>query len=674
MEKDEPASGLTGWARPRLVVGSYCTMLNGTLGPAMLVLPLSMSRVGAAAGATLLFVFWFFSHLGLRRMLDTCTRPRASTLGQAAETHGPRLSALVDVTVVLYFYGTCVSYLILMHGTIRHILSEVWRSQHAGARHGRGGAGGNPSKGELPPFSARRDAAGVRPGLTEASRTGASRTRLRPTPSASGTGGVRGGDVSRRLAAAGRGGGGSQMSSGLPEGAAGAVAGPGHDGGLGGDGRAGSSGRAPLGTRRRYVAKDKGDGPTRGAWSVPPPPPPPTAGVLPAHTSTPVDGARIALALPHAAHTHVSHQHTSTMVLVAVVLCVLAPLSCSRSLRALERVSSLVVLAYIYIALALAFGGGPSHGTSDHPAVLRASAALEALPATAELTGSASGVLVNCLRAMPLMAYVFSSQPVYPPLVASIHQQLPGRAGRTLAWRLVHASFSTTFCIYCGVALLGLSRAPATPPPNVLLALPNTPAFLLANVALVLSVGLSFPIMLIVARSHLYHLLPSQLPSEGDASLYAVSLALLAGALMTAIAFPWVEACLGLIGATCSVSLSFFVPAWMYWDDLVSTKRSVGASRGGRTAGSYGEAEEELDVASPGLTPDPHRALAASILKQRSTSFSHQAASSPGGTPGPEAQRSRWLGMTDIVALFAFGVLVAAVTIPMQVGTILGLM
>jgi amino acid permease len=634
-------------------------MLNGTLGPGMLVLPLSMSRVGATAGAILLFVFWFFSHLGLRRMLDTCTRPRASTLGQAAETHGPRLSALVDVSVVLYFFGTCVSYLILMHSTIRHLISGIWR-----LGHGRGGAASGAPKGELPPFLSRRDAPGVRPALAEGSRTG-----VRPRKaSAAGASPVRGGEVLRRLAAAGRDRAGSLLSSGPPEGAQVEASEQVHGGIFGSNGRAGLSGHGRAGLRHRHAVKGKGDGASRRSV---PPPPPSIAGVLPPHTSTPIDGARVALAAPHPAHPHLSHQHISTLVLIAVAVCVLAPLSCSRSLRALERVSSLVVLAYIYIALALAFGGGEAGGASDSPAALRASVAPEALSA-AELPESATGALINCLRAMPLMAYCFSSQPVYPPLVASIHQQLPGRAGRALAWRLVHASFLTTFCIYCSVAMLGLSRSPATPPPNVLLALPNTPALLLANAALVLSVGLSFPLMLIVARSHLYHLLPSQLPSEEDASLRAVSLALLAGALIAAIAFPRVEVCLGLIGATCSVSLSFFVPAWMHWDDLVASKSAVGASR--RTASSFGEAEEEMDVASPALTPDAHRALAASILKQRSMSFSPLTVRSVGGTPELEAQRSRWLGMADIVALFSFGGLVAAVTIPMQLGTIFGLM
>jgi amino acid permease len=704
-EKDELVSGPTGWARPRLVVGCYCNMLNGTLGPAMLVLPVGMSRVGAAAGAGLLFVFWFFSHLGLRRMLDTCARPRASTLGQAAETHGPRISALVGVSVVLYFYGTCVSYLILMHGTIRHLISGIWRSQHAGARHGRGGATGGAPKSQQPASLSRLDAAVVRLGLSEGGRIGA---RLRAS-SALGSVGARGGDAARRLAAAERGGV-SPMLSGLPEVAEGAVIG--HPEGLSSDGRAGLSGHAPIGVRRRHGLWEKGT---------------PQAGVLPAQPSTLVDATRPLVATLHASamhasalhaslqhasplhasplhasplhasplhasplhaasghaspghaspgyapHQHVSHQHASTLALLVVTACVLAPLSCSRSLRALERVSSLVVIAYMYIALTLAFGGGTAPGAPDTHAALRASPAPEALPV--ELAGPVGGAMLNCLRAMPLMAYVFSSQPVYPPLVAAVHQQVPGRAGRALAWGLVHASFSTTFCFYCGVAMLGLARAPGTPPPNVLLALPNTPACLLANAALVVSVGLSFPIMLIVARSHLYQMLPSHLPPEDDSGVRAVSLTLVAGALTTAIAFPKVEACLGLIGATCSVALSFFVPAWMHWDDLVASKRLVGVRGARRTASSYGEGEEDVDGSSPGLTPDAHRLLAAVMLKQRSRSFSSLISPSSDGPPGKEPPRSLWLGMVDIVALLAFGALVAAVTIPMQVGTILGLM
>jgi len=112
-----------------LMVNSYCTQLNGTLGPAMLVLPLGMSRIGAGAGVAMLFAFWFFSHLGLRRMLDSCARPRAASLGAAAVTHGPRVSAVADISVVLYFYGTCVSYLILIHGTLSHMLNPTTRAK-----------------------------------------------------------------------------------------------------------------------------------------------------------------------------------------------------------------------------------------------------------------------------------------------------------------------------------------------------------------------------------------------------------------------------------------------------------------------------------------------------------------------------------------------------------------
>ena len=51
--------------------------------------------------------------------------------------------------------------------------------------------------------------------------------------------------------------------------------------------------------------------------------------------------------------------------------------------------------------------------------------------------------------------FVASFQPVYPPLVADVHQQLPGKHGRTVAWVLVHASFFTTVLFYAAVALLG---------------------------------------------------------------------------------------------------------------------------------------------------------------------------------------------------------------------------
>ena len=62
-------------------------------------------------------------------------RRRLTSLVQLARAHGPKMSMFVDWSVVLYFYGTCISYLILVGGTFDHLLhyySEAQRHWYKG--------------------------------------------------------------------------------------------------------------------------------------------------------------------------------------------------------------------------------------------------------------------------------------------------------------------------------------------------------------------------------------------------------------------------------------------------------------------------------------------------------------------------------------------------------------
>ena len=166
--------------RSRVALGCACNILNGTLGPGMLVLPLAFRRTGLVYGVALLVVDWALSYLALRLLLDACAhthasglkvragpscrhsagwldglgcaftcqncllrkallfshrmvcpargelgfpaRRRLTSLVQLARAHGPKMSMFVDWSVVLYFYGTCISYLILVGGTFDHLL------------------------------------------------------------------------------------------------------------------------------------------------------------------------------------------------------------------------------------------------------------------------------------------------------------------------------------------------------------------------------------------------------------------------------------------------------------------------------------------------------------------------------------------------------------------------
>ena len=108
----------------RTIVGTASNLLNGTLGPGMLVLPLAFSRVGLVAGGLLLLVIWLFSYTSLLLLLKCCAAHRCSSFVVLARAHGPRMSAAVDVSVCLYFYGTCISYLILAGGTFGMMLRD----------------------------------------------------------------------------------------------------------------------------------------------------------------------------------------------------------------------------------------------------------------------------------------------------------------------------------------------------------------------------------------------------------------------------------------------------------------------------------------------------------------------------------------------------------------------
>ena len=99
-------------------VGCAANLLNGTLGPGMLVLPLAFHRTGLVFGSFLVLVIWCFSYLALLLLLDACTSMHTSDLVVLGRAHSMLMSRAIDWSVLLYFYGTCISYLILIGGTL----------------------------------------------------------------------------------------------------------------------------------------------------------------------------------------------------------------------------------------------------------------------------------------------------------------------------------------------------------------------------------------------------------------------------------------------------------------------------------------------------------------------------------------------------------------------------
>ena len=69
--------------RSRVALGCACNILNGTLGPGMLVLPLAFRRTGLGYGIALLVADWALSYLALRLLLDACAHTPAELVKSA---------------------------------------------------------------------------------------------------------------------------------------------------------------------------------------------------------------------------------------------------------------------------------------------------------------------------------------------------------------------------------------------------------------------------------------------------------------------------------------------------------------------------------------------------------------------------------------------------------------
>ena len=237
------------------------------------------------------------------------------------------------------------------------------------------------------------------------------------------------------------------------------------------------------------------------------------------------------------------HEHAGMFGLLSLGVLVLLPLS-FRSLRGLGATSSLVVALYLYIACVVLFGELPAPQEGAHHQHHRHN-------------------LWPVLRSLPTMAYCFSSQAIYPPVLESVQNSA---GARRLSRILTDSTSMFTLGLYLLMGVCGSLRhapLPGPPPPNILDA--YLPSWWLsgARLALILALSLSFPVMLLVARVHLLSLVSSPAPAAEPAPP-ALTVGMVLLALLVAICYPQVEVCLGLLGATCSVSLSFIIPALLY--------------------------------------------------------------------------------------------------------------
>ena len=136
------------------LVGTALNLLNGTTGPGLLALPLAFSRCGWAMGSLLLVLVFSLNYVSLLFLLKSCLAARehsyiglsartsvralsraattrrhasssASRCGPACDARVPHASprpaprqdsvaALVDWASLLFFFGSCVSYLVII--------------------------------------------------------------------------------------------------------------------------------------------------------------------------------------------------------------------------------------------------------------------------------------------------------------------------------------------------------------------------------------------------------------------------------------------------------------------------------------------------------------------------------------------------------------------------------
>ena len=97
---DEPATS---------VAECLATMLNGTLGPGMLVLPLAFARTGLAAGVCACLAIWALSYLALLLLLEACHARGGASVSQLAREHGPWMARLTHWSMLLFFFGNCAA-------------------------------------------------------------------------------------------------------------------------------------------------------------------------------------------------------------------------------------------------------------------------------------------------------------------------------------------------------------------------------------------------------------------------------------------------------------------------------------------------------------------------------------------------------------------------------------
>ena len=103
----------TVWA----LAGTTFNLLNGTTGPGLLALPLAFARCGWLLGLLLLLLVFTLNHVALLFLLKACLATREHSYIGLSLRSSPELASLVDWASLAFFFGSCVSYLVIIGDT-----------------------------------------------------------------------------------------------------------------------------------------------------------------------------------------------------------------------------------------------------------------------------------------------------------------------------------------------------------------------------------------------------------------------------------------------------------------------------------------------------------------------------------------------------------------------------
>ena len=99
------------------LVGTTFNLLNATTGPGLLAVPLAFARCGWLVGSLLLVGVFALNNASLAFLLRACLTTREHSYIGLCLRAGGAIAPLVDWASLLFFFGSCVSYLVIIGDT-----------------------------------------------------------------------------------------------------------------------------------------------------------------------------------------------------------------------------------------------------------------------------------------------------------------------------------------------------------------------------------------------------------------------------------------------------------------------------------------------------------------------------------------------------------------------------